>query len=376
MSKFLRRMTAISQKPSDFKRDDSRTIGSPPSGSQSTALQPPAPFNPAATKTRGTQSSGTQVIPSQTIGPRRVHRVFNQPTVYRISRVQDGLDPMEWRIYDVLWRSATFISELERERTVGYMKLCDETGLSHATIKRKLKTLQTKFILTVTKSESREENIGRTYRISSYKQILERWQQAGMTHVVRNRGGVQFTAEPMVCKPRVPDPESSVSMVYQPSPVARNPRLSEPPGVSEGDSQTTGPGVYKSSYPLGLISTRTTTTTTPAELFGSLEALLPSIDEGATARIWEVAREAIEDVTPTEVAYFFAQRLPFVLRSKRVDNPVGLMIATAGDWITARKVQQRREALAQDEERRRRDEAEMAETMARVQAELARGRQD
>jgi hypothetical protein len=125
-----------------------------------------------------------------------------------------------------------------------------------------------------------------------------------------------------------------------------------------------------------LISTRTTTTTTPAELFGSLEALLPSIDEGATARIWEVAREAIEDVTPTEVAYFFAQRLPFVLRSKRVDNPVGLMIATAGDWITARKVQQRREALAQDEERRRRDEAEMAETMARVQAELARGRQD
>ena len=32
----------------------------------------------------------------------------------------------EWRMYDVPRRSAAFLSELERQRTVGYMKLCDE----------------------------------------------------------------------------------------------------------------------------------------------------------------------------------------------------------------------------------------------------------
>jgi hypothetical protein len=78
-------------------------------------------------------------------------------------------------------------------------------------------------------------------------------------------------------------------------------------------------------------------------------------------------------VTPEEVAHFFGRRLVFLRPG--VKNPVGLMISTAGDWITGRKVQERREALASEEERRRRDEVEAAESVARVQAELAWGKQ-
>jgi hypothetical protein len=51
------------------------------------------------------------------------------------------------------------------------------------------------------------------------------------------------------------------------------------------------------------------------------------------------------------------------------------MIATVREWITPRKIQERREALMRDEERRRQDEAEAAASLERLRAELALTRQ-
>jgi hypothetical protein len=275
--------------------------------------------------------------------------------------VEHGHTPGERLILQALWTKA---AGNDRQRTIriGYDRLANIASVNWKTARACLRSLEKKLAIETLEPEDSNSREGRLYRIYGFDLILERRKQAGLEWVQKGRG-VEFLQPGTV--PFIGTVPSSTTV---PSDGTETP----PDNGTETVPATGGETVPATGAPLRTSKEENeeTTTTAPLDLLAALEALIPEIDAGAASRIWEDCREAIPDVTPAEVAYFFGKRLIF-LPTKRVDNPTGLMIATVRDWITPRKVHERREALAEAEERRRQDEAAAAANLERLQAELA-----
>ena len=69
------------------------------------------------------------------------------------------------------------------------------------------------------------------------------------------------------------------------------------------------------------------------------------LDDGALRRLWQGARAIVPDASAEEIKLFFHQKAYTVYRSRKLDNPTGLMLTTMGDWFSKRRVLEHREAL-------------------------------
>jgi hypothetical protein len=391
MSKFLRKMTALSKTPADFQQPDAPEVETPLGAQRPATILLTAALSPDLGRYSPKQVAPTWV--SLTTGVS-----YDATRVARVDIAQQAMSLGEERFYETIWRcpNSPRFQVLRESKTLrrfraGTLVLSKIARLNQATVKDLLPKLMEKRILTEVEPGDTRTNTGKTYEIYSYQEILVRQRDAGLLFVVKNGRAVEFV-RPMAAEPHTPedrkpmDPqgETPLGQTGLTTPRGETPPWGDTRLAPRGDTEARPRG---DTHPLldneAEHRQRTTSTTEakgetplgaqplpPAALLSSLEALIPEIDEGAALRIWEDCRQRIPDVTAEEVAYFFGKRLIF-LPSKRVNNPTGLMIATAHEWITPRKVQARREALAQDEERRRRDEAEATATLEQLQAELA-----
>jgi hypothetical protein len=399
MSQFLRKMTALSKKPSDFQPTEATKGETPlgaerptllssirpqadqtvPDGETPLGVDPPAPLgvkrNTAVLLTAALSPDLGRYSPKQ-VAPTWVSLTtgfsYDAARVARVDIAQQAMSLGEERFYETIWRCSNSprFQVLQDSKTLrrfraGTLVLSKIARLNQATVKDLLPKLLEKRILREVEPGDVRTNTGKTYEIYSYQEILMRQRDAGLLFVVKNGRAVEFV-RPM--NPRGETPPGGDTHLVPGGDTEAKPRGDTHPHIdneTEHRQRTSSTTDTEGETPLGV--------QLPAELLIALEALIPEIDAGAASRIWEECRQNIPDVTPMEVAYFFGKRLIF-LPAKRIENPTGLMIATVRDWITPRKVQERREALAQAEERRRQDVAEAAERFAMVQAELARGR--
>ena len=118
---------------------------------------------------------------------------------FRARTVQDGHTVWEQQIYEALWREATPSGGPEsREIAIGYRHIAKLTRLGLNTVQRNMRTLVDKLALEPVGKYDSDTRTPKTYRVYSYRAILERRAAAGLEWVIKNRQGVTLGTVPKV----------------------------------------------------------------------------------------------------------------------------------------------------------------------------------
>ena len=259
----------------------------------------------------------------------------------------------EERVYETLWHareSDGVFAESRRSKTfsLGYDRIARLVRLNEKSVRILLPKLIAKRILEVVAAEDSASRIGRTYRIFSYEEILERQRAANLTAVVKNGRAVEFVWH----VEEIDSPGSSPGVTPT---VGDLPTVT--PGCAAGDSPTVG--VLDSAY--------------PPELPTKVRAIVPSFDEEALKTLWASCGRIAPDCTADEVEYCLNLKARQLLdRGRAVHNPVGLMLwavpkcfeGPAALHLVYRRQKQAEEELRRQEEERFRAQLEEYKRLA------------
>ena len=116
----------------------------------------------------------------------------------KASSVQHGHTPVQQTIYTVMWAEGRLQPDGSRIVQVGYEHLARLTGLHKTTISRNLRSLQVKFSIEALQPANPVARIGTTYRVNSYRAILERRREARLDWI--SRPGHFHPGPPLVVK--------------------------------------------------------------------------------------------------------------------------------------------------------------------------------
>jgi predicted transcriptional regulator len=282
---------------------------------------------------------------------------------------QEVLNSNERVLYTVLWNKKD--GEIDPQnphiRTVraGYEFLAKQTNLAKKTIQRLIPRLMQKDFIQVEQTPNFYNRTAASYRVFSYKHVLDAAAQQGRTHIAKLGHGIAFVRQyqnPLPTKNR--SPLTTVPSVPL-STVVRKSMVSVP-------SAPLSTVVRKSTILESSTVRNRETTSPPPELFERLETLIPEIDTGAVERIWREGREVVADLQPEEIAYWFEQRAKLVYQNRTLKNPLGLLLSSIKDWLTERKVVTRRNQLRELAEEEQRIRKQLDEDQS--QNELNEGR--
>jgi len=276
---------------------------------------------------------------------------YESKRVQRVVLAQHSMSLGEERVYETLWHAREndgVVSEHKRTKTfsLGYDRIARLVRLNEKSVRALLPRLISKKILEVVASEDSANRIGRTYRIFSYEEILERQRNAALTHIVKNGRAVEFVWPVAENSPPGPPPmaatiaERPVASRMPPSRPAKagvsqstddkrsvdvRPTEGETPTVithasgmapkpASAKSQSGNPPVLKQSH-------------YTAQLAAKIQEVLPSFDDEALASLWSRCVQAAPDCSAEEVEYCFKLKAQQLLgRNTKATNPVGLML--------------------------------------------------
>jgi len=249
--------------------------------------------------------------------------------VRRAVLAQDGHSSGEEVLYQSLWnyRYARQESKETRLVTIGWKAMSKLARLTPRNTRRNCETLIEKLAIEQLSEENSRESIGRTYRLFSYKAILERRRAAGMEWVTRSRG-VVFVAPPA-------GKETQASLVKKEAGPETVPDTEREPGPK----RDTGSGSSSS----GLI-------------VRTLREYLPDVDDASVAVLVEACRLKAADATEEEINYFVRIKADLMHRMGTVKSPMGFLRAAVPRCFEGESFRQFREA-----ETRRREVAQMRE---------------
>src|SRR5215831_18119571 len=177
MSKFLRTMTALSKKPSDFLKSESV----PP-----TDLIPPTETASRIVLISPTASEPPTISISPADLPPRAAAGRPRPRLARLA--QDGHSHAEQAVYAALWDAGVPQPDGNRTVITGLGRLSKAARLSENNCRLNIRSLILKLALEEIGAENSRAGIGKTYRAYSYTAILERRRSAGMEWVIRTKG--------------------------------------------------------------------------------------------------------------------------------------------------------------------------------------------
>jgi hypothetical protein len=234
---------------------------------------------------------------------------------FKAKLVQDAHTVWEQALYDCLWISATGDPNGPKTVCAGYRTLAAQTRLGDKTIKRNLRSLEEKLAIEPIAGENSHTNTGRTYRIYSYKQILDRRRAVGLEWVIRNRQAVILTSAP----------GATVT-----TGVNETTEASKPPAVSVSRAPVVRvpmpPGVSVTTHIENSLENKRTTSAARA----IVELLYDEIgmaDDEAANRIITECRKRAPDATDSEITSQVQTQARRLVKNQRVSNPVGLLIA-------------------------------------------------
>jgi hypothetical protein len=354
MSKFLRTMTALSKKPSDFKRpaqppaaqeEDTGTVPvvNTVPDSDYAARQPEAGTVPVINTV-----PETNTVPITELTPTSRPRV----RVFRATRVQDGHSLGEHLIYEVLWRQGQG-DDQTRTVQIGYDRLAAIASVNWKTAKACLKSLEEKLAIETIAAANSNERTGRTYRIHCFTAIIERRRAAGMQWVEKGRGVRFIECGTVPVINTVPD-----------SPTV--PETNTVPEAGTGTILKTGTDtVPATGTPLG--SLRNIEEITSSSAVATLQQTAANngivLDDDAARKLIRRCRTVRDDLTESEIAHFLQIKINQLRNSKTVENWVGMLIASVPGYFEGEAAQlirmreqgsrQRQLELAQSEAQQR-----------------------
>lgn len=358
MSKFLRQMMELSKRPSDFHKagtDTGKLSGTVP---VSTTVPETGTVSDSKVLTRAENRtvpvsttvglSGTvplKLRPSPTIPP-------DDPDpkprvrVFRATRVEHGHTIGEHLVYEVLWRYSTGDDEAARTIQIGYDRLASLANVNWKTAKACLKGLQDKLAIEVLAAENSNERTGKTYRVHSFTSILERRRAAGMEWVEKGRG-VRFISQSGTV------PLSNTVPVSDTDPVSGTAPETGAEAVPESGTET----VPDSGTPLGNIrnieempsSSSVTAVQEATRRYGIV------LDDDAARKLIRRCRTACDDATDEEIACFTDLKISQLRNSRKVENWVGMLIASVPAYFegSCPELTRRRQQQASEREQSR-----------------------
>ena len=276
-----------------------------------------APPNKTYTVDKTTTVSGTPAIRKRSQQrPYKVHRCY---------KAQDAHSNGENQLYAALWHAGALDGPDAKRITIGWDRMARSAGMSDKAAKRNLTQLIEKLAVDLIAAEDSFSRTGRTYRIHSFKAILEKRNAAGLLFVTKDKG-VRFVSEPKepsLNAKGLKDPSEGItSTVDKASTVDKTTTVTV--------DKTLPATVDKTSTPLGtslVIKNKKTTTT--SENLSSIVAALSAYtvaDHQAAERIVSGSRAACVNASLEEVAAVIHLKAPTIIRNRAIHNPLGLLM--------------------------------------------------
>lgn len=296
-------------------------------------------------------------------------------TVRRARLVQDGHTANEQKLYEYLWAHGVPYDEVSRRISIGFRTLAEKVRLARASAQKNLRALIQKLAVQVIEDFDVASSKPPTYRVFNYSHILERRESAGMSLYVRRTQAVRFVdsngKEIRSEKYRAPGLEVD-TMPGQELRASPGPILLPQPGdnYSHGPGPKLRPQLREEELQRNTTErTSSTATIVPSLLITALQRISPSFDDPAAELLWAECRSRIADCTGEEVAYY-AETKAAVLRTGKIQNPVGFLITAVPKCFEGESFRQfRLEQTRLKEEQRRREEEERQRQQA-VEAEI------
>lgn len=250
--------------------------------------------------------------------------------LHRCSTVQDGHSANEQLLYEMLWRSAKAITLDERLLAISREDMASQTRITVRNVKGVLDRLIEKLAIDRVIEPNSFGRAAATYRIHSYRAILDRRRKAGLEWVTR-ANGVKFiaskTAEDLLSRPKFTQGD-----------------VNQPAGSIDGLSRETA-----SLDEIALVNTATaavsmdTRSTVPRDLGIGLRKINPAFDAAAAARLWRECQARVPDCTVEEVLHLSTLKTAEICKHKHTRNTIGLLLISVPEFFGSTIVDKFRE---------------------------------
>jgi hypothetical protein len=288
-------------------------------------------------------------------------QIFDARRVRRIGIVQDALSKAEFNYYKALWdASGEDFNVLQKNEhgkvfQAGYMTIAKLLVVDKRHVPRLIDALRSKLALEVQESGKSVAGEGRlcaTYRLYSFREILNRVKQAGYTHA-KQLGKSVHLVKPFTKLFTVDKLQMSTVDSSKISTVDKLDKCPPWQNVHGGKMSTVTVDKYGPASLLGFISLKDDDDGAVEIIERQLVATeFAAFDRQAIARIWRESREAVPDVTPDEVRQIFLEKARSLSRNRRIENPNGLILHMWKSWLTPVRIEQirRGEQLKSEEQ--------------------------
>ena len=278
--------------------------------------------------------------------------------VRRAVLAQDGHSSGEEVLYQSLWNCRYARPEAKETRlvTIGWKAMAKLARMTPRNTRRNCQSLIEKLALEQLSEENSRESIGRTYRLFSYKAILERRRAAGLEWVTRSRG-VSFVAGPAgAAAAESPDAGSSGAR-REAVRAAEATRVD--PGTGIAPDAEREPGAKRDTGSPG----------SPGLIVRTLREYLPDVDDASVEALIEACRQKAADASEEEIDYFVRIKADLMHRMGTVKSPMGFLKTSVPRCFEGESFRQFRAAEAKRREAAALREAAQEEELRRFQEE-------
>ena len=246
-------------------------------------------------------------------------KLYESHRVRRVTIAQHSMTLGEERVYQALWHAKEndgvfWDGKKAKTFSLGYDRIAKLVRLNEKSVRAVIPKLIAKKILEVTASENSAARTGRTYRIFSYEEILERQRADTFLYVVKNGRAVEFV-QPVV----TPSTGHSIAPTVGVTPTDT---VGVTPTDTVGVTPTDTVGVTPT--PLYTLLVRESH---PASSSSVREALsvYGSPDDDAVRHLISQCRKNAPDAEYDEIAYFIHDKGQ-VIRKGKISNPIAFLL--------------------------------------------------
>jgi hypothetical protein len=274
---------------------------------------------------------------------------------------QDAHSAGEETLYRILWEEGKPLSANplgSRTVRIGYAELANRARMHKANVRLNLASLTAKLAIEQSGDFSSRDMIAKSYRVLSYKEILERRRVAGLEYVIRQKNVIFVTPTGVPIElPGLPQVKKGRNKsAHDTRPVSDAHPVGE--SLPESDTRTGSETGFDLQADMVCVSQAMNTYWT--------------VDDAATDQLIRACRKIRPDAQAEEIAYFVREKLELTRSNRNITNPIGLILATVPQsfsgysFDTFRQRRQESKRLAEEERlRREEDDRRMSEWMVR-----------
>ena len=254
-------------------------------------------------------------------------RIKGYSAPFRSLDARDAHTVWEQRIYQHLWKlGASATPDDYRDLAIGYRHLAAELGMGVNTVQRGVPALIEKLSIEVIGDYDPNTRSPKTYRVYSYRMILDRRRAAGREMVQRRGGhgghGVELLQS---------DDPGTVPRSREKADLGTVVDLGTVPGTGTGDypwtrdSTSLGRRVEKDN--------RTSSSSLARVVVEAVNRFGLTCDDDAAERLLAKCLASDPAASADEIAHFIAVKLEQFRRKRNIENPVGLLLRSVPQYF-------------------------------------------